>query len=62
MLSTCKNNEKEYALIKDTAKTVVGDDLVSKQKAGEGEGQAGHQDQGDHWSAAFNTLMVYGRI
>ena len=33
MLSTCKNKEKEYVPIKDTAKTFVGDDLVSQQKA-----------------------------
>ena len=58
VLLACNGEEKKDVLIEDTAKAVVGDDLVSKDKAGEAEGQAGQQDQMEHIQTRL-ALLYY---
>ena len=42
---TCEEKEQQYILIEDTVQTLVGDDPLHHGQAGDGERQAGHQDQ-----------------
>ena len=58
VLIGCNGEEKKDVLIEDTVKAIVGDDLVSKDKAGEAEGQAGQQDQMEHIQTRL-ALLYY---
>ena len=58
VLLACNGEEKKDVLIEDTVKAVVGDDLVSNDKAGEAEGHAGQQDQVEHMQTRL-ALLCY---
>ena len=53
---TCDKKEEEYILIEDTGKTVVRQDLVRQHQAGQGEGQAGQEEQAVHHAAGDGRM------